>query len=383
MKRLRSMALFLICILAGILCGCGNKNSADEYRFKLGKNYVNGTYQGDFLGKKPDGEGVFTAKNSQRGIRKISGTWKQGLPDGETRIDFEDGSFLKCITSGGVLEGDAELVKKDRTYSKMHFSDGKLYRDFQTFDQKGNLISKDYVYNGQLVGEIKKKVSDIDYAEMLADPKAFHGSRIRIEGKVEKIYETDNRIYFEIKDADDLPYMVYSNNTEVSRYRQAIVPNNIKVNDQIVVYGEFNGCNNKIEYVEEEQNVVKEYLRSTMPFIVNIKVETESEINAEDPDYNTIKENSYYFTGREVKKQGKILSVNIDYDKKRTVYEISGKEKYFLARRYKQKKEILLPGTSVEFEGYLNGNFKVSDQEGHYEKYPLVWITSIESKKGE
>ena len=156
--RKRCGIIAYIIILAFIISGCTSKVTNKEITIKVGEDSLTGTYTGTMTDGKPDGEGEFIHKSDDR-TYEYNGFWKNGnvskngnLKDTKYTVNFSHVSRIGEYSGevlNGIASGQGTFVAVNDDGEKYTYTgswrnglwNGQgewKYEDEESFIQKGN-----------------------------------------------------------------------------------------------------------------------------------------------------------------------------------------------------------------------------------------------------
>lgn len=237
----RKYLLIFGCLFLSLLfltsCSGRNKESSSLISVDVLSSTYSGEYTGESTDKKPDGSGTFTFTSEETDSDFIlTGTWENGLLQGDASIDFSDGTELLAEYKDGLINGEVTEHFSDGSYRMYTCSKGKPYGRIKLYDASGNLSGYDYYYQSRTITWLKSQSQEADYQSMQNASSDLLINPVKITCTVVSIYEDLESTYIELSDRDNHSYIGTYKNTEPDKYAQAIVPN-LKVGEEITVYG--------------------------------------------------------------------------------------------------------------------------------------------------
>ena len=386
---------------------------ADETTISV--NIFSNTYFGSFSGELennlPSGAGVFTYTDDNSNFT-LTGTWNNGILNGQASIKYEDGSELKARYKNGFLSGKIQEYYSDGSYRTFFCSKGRPYGYIYYYNADNSPSGFDYFFQMQSINTLKKQSIDVDYYSLLN--LTYDVNSYKINGTVLDIYEDEDFSYIILEDINKHLYVLTYKNTRTNQFNQGLVPNLI-IGDNITAYGfllkqdslanvkdialstlniNINKFIQNIESLETSSFISNnDNYNSTLPFIRLFAVElcdNTVSFNRNKPsyEYNDIVRNPYYYTNLDCTLKGEVLQVNINYEEQELLVHLkedATENEYYFSYDFSTNDILPSLGSIISVTGMYYGNYKVPDQQesstdnkpNYYIIYPLVEAHNI------
>lgn len=241
------------CMIAGLLFLTVGSSSAcyaeeekvrqqEEFLYEFSTNNIQyiGIYKGETFAGKPDGEGIFESGEESPYVFTYEGEFEEGVFWGNGKITYDNGEILSGKFKDGVPNGKMTLLHKDGTYSAARYTYGMPYGSEIRYSEDGEVLGKDFYYDGILLSDWKKDTEDIEYRELYENSKKNYGRLLKLDCTVLNVYENNLYCIFKIKDQEDHVYWGSYSNTAQLKYNQSVMPA-LEVGDELELYGFFTG----------------------------------------------------------------------------------------------------------------------------------------------
>lgn len=387
--------LFLsaVFVLAGCSASSPAKENADaqasalSYSVTIGFTTYYGTYTGSMAGGMPDGTGIFTATDDDGSeLFTYEGAFSQGSFSGKGQLSYPDGSSLKGAFRQNRAHGNCTETYADGSYSSVKYYQGKPCGLTMKYSSDGALQSRDWYYKKELVSSLKELAIYQEYQDLYHKASDLKSSIVRVEATVVRSWETEKDCTLLLRDAEGHNYLASYHNTALAGDDQAIIPT-LQTGDSAVFYSFYDGLDS-LSYTDHSDD--RHTLGYTYPFLEVFYAEKSSMSQSlpEDPAYEDIVQNPYFYAQMNLTVEGTVLQVE---EKKNYYYVklgtgISQKNKpYFVSIRKKDDQICPAPGDKLKIKGTLNGNYKLWMSESNlietgekgYELHPLIKALNI------
>lgn len=364
-----------------------------DLTLNIANSTYSGTYSGDLKDDEPSGEGTFTVSTDDADF-VLSGTWEDGLLEGDVEINYADGSKTTSQFKNGLITGATTEYHPDGSYSVYNCQKGKPYGRILQYNSKDQLTGYDFYYQMRTVSSLKSQSTDADYNTLLGT--SFPDTPQKITGTVAAVFSSSNNCFAILYDAQSHPYVLTYANNSTSKFNQAIVPN-LKEGDHITAYGYLqrqdslksledslghsllvtdtpedmyalsdSDLNDILSSLTSDASTVyNENAASTLPFILLFAADADDgvdfNINTPSRDYTDIITNPYLYTNTKYSLTGTVQKCVTKYDKGYVQMLISEKDTdniFYVKYRYEDGNSLPATGDTVTVEGLFNGNYK-------------------------
>lgn len=369
------------------------KADDSELILNIATETYTGTYSGDTKDGEPSGEGTFSVSDDNNDFT-LSGTWKDGLLEGNVEIDYADGAKTNAQFKNGLMTGTTTEYNADGSYSVYSCTKGRPYGRIYKYDSDGHLNGDDFYYQMRTISSLKAASIEADYNQLLGT--SFPDSPQKITGTVAAVFSSSNNCFIILYDNQSHPYVLTYANNSTNKYNQAIVPN-LKEGDHITAYGYLqkqdalnsfedelgrsllvtdapenmyslsdNDLSDILDAVTSSASAAyNENATSTLPFILvfaaDVSGSSSFDTTAPSMDYSDIINNPYLYSNIKYTLTGTVKKCVSKYDKGYVQLIISENETnnlFYVKYRYSDGSELPATGDLVTVNGLFNGNYK-------------------------
>ena len=188
----------------------------------------NDTYYGHY-----DGDETFTS-TSGNGTLELTGSWKEGTPDGGVIITLADGTVIEAAYANGAIDGNVKETAPDGSYKTYSCSKGVRTGMITEYNEAGEVTGYDHYFQSGSVKEIIAQAETPEYHALTAGGFSYNNP-VRVEGTVLSAYDNDELELIVLQDADEHICLITTFNNGMDPNNQGIVPN-VAPGQELVMY---------------------------------------------------------------------------------------------------------------------------------------------------
>lgn len=375
-----------------------------------------GSYSGQTENNSPSGEGSFICTDGYSDF-SLTGTWEDGLLNGDALIQYGDGSYIEATYKQGLISGSVKEYHANGSYETYSCSDGRPNGLITHYDADDNITGFDYFYQMKPISDLKNASIETEYSLLLNTEPGT--TSYKLSGIVLTTFDDSSSTYILFQDYENHFYILTYKNKISDKYNQAISPNLIS-GDRITAYGFLQkqaslasvssiypsmpavvpSYSETSDSVIDSQGIVlntSDFLSEeiTLPFVSVFAVDLDeaTDFDRSNPsfEYEDVIRNPYLYSNLKHTITGTVTRANINYKKsivQMNLLEQGTENEYFIRYSFSEGDPLPSIGDTISFKGTYRGNDKrlqdnksiLSANESNtqvYIIYPRIHTSSI------
>lgn len=355
----------------------GQTEQSFRYAISINTIEYTGTYTGETKGGKPHGEGTFVTDSKAPKSFTYAGQFEEGVFEGNGEKIYPNGDCLKGKFTNNNPTGKMMLFHQDGTYTVIRYSATIPYGPRITCSESGNVIDKDFYYDGLTHSDWKEEAQTIEYRELYQNSEKYYGKVLMLNCEVRNVYENISECIFKVTDEDGNIYWGSYKNTKQQQFNQSVMPT-LKTGDHLELYAFFRGISN---YVCKNDVRDSNYSFPELTPIVGTTQDFSLNYSKLSGEYEEVLRYPFNYYNVMTNISGKVENVlytdNSKYikivDTQNDIYYCSIDDIY-------DDIEIPIPGDSIKVRAYYMGLYKEHDNESDSDAtgiYVLLKASSV------